>query len=421
MKKKILNVKLVLLCLFTILVSFQSIAGNYDSLILSHNPIGYWLLIKGYQSDASGHGMTGSYKGSGRGDASLPNGETASVFNGIDNYFEIPDNNYLEVTRTGILTIEAWMRPDVEDFPHTEGDGYVHWMGKGTTNNQLWVARMYNKSNASRPQRISGYCFNLSGGLGTGSYFQDIIPTGTWIHYVLVINTVNTSTGYPTGYTKIYRDGVQRDMDRLDDYNIVPGNGTAPMRIATRDLASFFKGAIGKVAIYDYELTSSQISAHNSTMRNATALSIQFESVTAQYANEKLNVNWQTFNETNVDHFGVQVSNDGINFKTINVVESKSKKTNSSSVRLAYGTVLSLKTSAALLLMAPFWGFSRTKRSKKQYIMAGLFFLLYSFLACSKQSTDRTIKSDQEKFVRVVSVDKSGRETISKIVPVLYN
>lgn len=240
---------------------------TYDQTVAANSPIGYWMLIKGYTSDASGNGMTGAYFGGGRGEAILPNGETASIFNGFDNYFQVPDNNYLEVTRTGILTIEAWFRPDTLNFAHTEGDGYVHWMGKGTSSNQLWTARIYNQSSADRPNRISGYCFNLSGGLGAGSYFQDAVTAGAWIHYVLVINTVNTSSTYTTGYVKLYKNGVLRDQDALSGYSIVPGNGSAPLRIATRDFASYFKGAIGKVAIYDYELTAAQLLAHNNNMR----------------------------------------------------------------------------------------------------------------------------------------------------------
>lgn len=93
----------------------------------------------------------------------------------------------------------------------------------------------------NRPQRISGYAFNLSGGLGAGTYFQDEIPVGTWLHYVLVINTKNTSSDFPTGYTTIYRDGKKRQQRNLVDYNIIPENGNAPIRIATRDMGSFLK------------------------------------------------------------------------------------------------------------------------------------------------------------------------------------
>jgi hypothetical protein len=238
--------------------------SSYDKLILSHKPKGYWMLVKGYESDASGHGMKGTYHGSGRGLSVLPNGETASVFNGTDNYFEIPNSTYQQVTTTGVLTIEAWMQPYVLNFPVWEKEHYVHWMGKGEPpDNYLWVARMYNQSGNDRPNRISGYCFNLSGGIGVGSYFNDKnIAVKNWINYALIINTKK-------GYIKIYENGERKDIDKLHtkDINIKPENCTAPVRIATRNLTSFFKGAIGKVAIYDRELTDAELLAHEIKMR----------------------------------------------------------------------------------------------------------------------------------------------------------
>ncbi|MFS0725066.1 LamG-like jellyroll fold domain-containing protein [Paenibacillus sp. 1P07SE] len=241
-------------------------ASAYDDAVLADNPVGYWTLGPGGGGDQSGSGMNGSFTG-GPGGTTMPNGDAATVFNGSSQYFTIPDHNLLEVTRTGILTIEAWMRPDTLEFVNDEGSGYVHWMGKGTAGQHSWVARMYNYTNSeNRPNRISGYAFNLSGGLGAGSYFQDAVTAGEWIHYTLVINTVNTSTAYPTGYTKLYKNGVLRDQDSLLGYSIVPGNGTAPMRVGTRDLNSFFKGAIGKVAVYDYELSDGQLTVHYDAM-----------------------------------------------------------------------------------------------------------------------------------------------------------
>ncbi|MFA9289356.1 MAG: hypothetical protein ACEQSA_05785, partial [Weeksellaceae bacterium] len=47
---------------------------------------------------------------------------------------------------------------------------------------------------------------------------------------------------------------------------IVPVNGNSPFRIGTRDFNSFFKGAIGKVAIYNYELSPYQILEHYQKM-----------------------------------------------------------------------------------------------------------------------------------------------------------
>jgi hypothetical protein len=47
---------------------------------------------------------------------------------------------------------------------------------------------------------------------------------------------------------------------------VFPANGTAPFRVGTRDLASYFKGAIGKVAIYLHELTPERIATHYEAM-----------------------------------------------------------------------------------------------------------------------------------------------------------
>jgi hypothetical protein len=153
------------------------------------------------------------------------------------------------------------MRPDVLEFPKQEGTGYVHWMGKGGTGQQEYAARIYSLTN-KRPNRISGYAFNLAGGLGSGSYVEEPVKVGEWIHYVLVINTNMTSASYPTGYTALYKDGVLKDKKPLKQFNVVPQAGAALFRVGTRDGASFFKGAIGKVAVYDYELPPEKILAH---------------------------------------------------------------------------------------------------------------------------------------------------------------
>lgn len=245
---------------------------SYDQIIMEDQPVGYWALDTNFPVDQTGNGHDGAFSGSPV-HTTLPNGDAAVAFNGIDQYYTIPDHDDLELTTNGVLTIEAWMRPDTLEFTNQQSSGYVHWMGKGEPGEHSWAARMYSYTNIeNRPNRISGYSFNLAGGLGAGSYFQDPVTAGEWIHYTLVINTVAVSDQYPTGYTKIYKNGVLRDQDVLAGYNIIPGNGTAPIRIGTRDFGSFFEGAIGKVAIYDYELTAEQLSRHYSYMIDGIAV-----------------------------------------------------------------------------------------------------------------------------------------------------
>lgn len=176
------------------------------------------------------------------------------VFDGATGYVEIPDADVFSESTSGALSVEAWLRPDSLSMPNPEGSGYVHWMGKGISGQHEWVSRMYQQGNSEmRENRISFYSFNLSGGLGAGSYFQDPVSPGQWIHYVGTFDATRTY---------IYRNGVPHDPDLLSDYSITPQNGTAPVRIGTRDMNSFFQGSIARVAIYSSRLSDAQVAAH---------------------------------------------------------------------------------------------------------------------------------------------------------------
>jgi len=59
---------------------------------------------------------------------------------------------------------------------------------------------------------------------------------------------------------------TKKDQDPLAAYHIVPTAGGAPFRVGTRDFGSFFKGAVGKIAIYNYELSAGQVEAHARAM-----------------------------------------------------------------------------------------------------------------------------------------------------------
>jgi hypothetical protein len=197
----------------------------------------------------------------------LPNGDPALRFNGRGQYARFASRKAFEITTTGALTVEYWMRPDALQFRDTEGSGYVYVLGKGGAGKHEWYGRMYSKSNAeSRPNRISGYAFNPRGGLGAGSYFQDPVRAGRWMLVTLVVNRRARSARFPTGYVKIYKNGVLRDQDSLKGYDIVPRSGSAPLRLGTGYLNSFFQGAVGDVAFYQRELVGSRIRAHYRAM-----------------------------------------------------------------------------------------------------------------------------------------------------------
>jgi hypothetical protein len=68
----------------------------------------------------------------------------------------------------------------------------------------------------------------------------------------------------PAAGVHIYKNGVQRlgppsPGTLYSHFKIAPRHGSAPVRIGTRDLASFLRGAIDEVAIYPRVLTSDEI------------------------------------------------------------------------------------------------------------------------------------------------------------------
>jgi hypothetical protein len=246
--------------------------ASYDATVLADKPSAYWTMgtpRSATEKDRTDHGHTGTYFGR-PAVTKLPNGDIAADFDGKTEYLQVKDAAALSTATKGVLTLEAWMRPDALTFP-VEGDKmrYMHWMGKGESNNHEYAARFYSLTdNTKRRNRISGYQFNIDGGKGAGSYFQDKIHAGTWIHYVLVINANARSNDYPNGYVRIYRDGTRRDTTKLEYHGtvIVPKRGKAPFRVGTRDLGTFFEGAIGKVAIYGKELSETHIKKHYEVM-----------------------------------------------------------------------------------------------------------------------------------------------------------
>jgi hypothetical protein len=245
--------------------------SDYDRDVLSELPIMYLpaFSMATLTKDESGKSHTTLIRGTGLATERLPNGDLAPRFNGVDQSIEVEDADDLSIANTGRLTMEAWWKPAVLEFPKTEATGYVHALGKGVVGQQEYVFRMYSLTTSdmpTRPNRLSAYAFNLTGGSGSGSYFQDPVDLNQWVHVVATFNTVDTSATFPTGFVRLYKNGVLRDTTSLGQFSVVPQNGSAPLRIGTRDFVSFFAGALGKVAIYSTELNITSIAAHHARM-----------------------------------------------------------------------------------------------------------------------------------------------------------
>ena len=156
------------------------------------------------------------------------------------------------------------MRPDVLNFAKFESTGYVHWIGKGEgtgeTGHQEWTLRMYNRDNTldvpPRPNRISFYLFNPEGGLGVGSFVPGPVSPGAWIHVVGVADGSRTFFYHNGARTRCdtYRGSSQGGCPihfsdppaNTVQLVINPQSGCSPLRLGTRDFASFFQGGLSR-------------------------------------------------------------------------------------------------------------------------------------------------------------------------------
>lgn len=261
----------------------------YNGTVLADDPVAFWGMTAAgsTETDLSGNGRTGSYVNGTPTTSTMPNGDAVVVFNGSNQYLTVASNASLSIPTTHSLTWEAWIRPDTLDFPHNL-NGYVDFMGKCEQYSPTceWEARMYDNSldiTADRCNRLSAYAFNPTADKGAGAFWQQATPAcsllvrGNWYHVVGEYTTLSQpadclNTGTYPGSIDIWVNGIKWDQavhgqtGCMSQYQIIPTANGSSFRIGTMAGDSWFEGAIGKVAIYNYLLTPSQISAHYQAM-----------------------------------------------------------------------------------------------------------------------------------------------------------
>jgi hypothetical protein len=259
-------------------------SSAYDQTILADGPVAYWAMNKrsGTEPDLTGNNHTGTYHSGTAAAATMPNGDQVADFNGSSQYVSVPSSAAFSIPTTGNLTWEAWIRPDVLQFPN-DSNGYVDWMGKCQDYSPSceWEARMYSTTNSeNRCNRMSAYVFNPSAGLGSAADWQPVcglIQAGSWYHIVGEYTTstqpsdCQNASSYP-GMIDIWVNGVKWSHSNhgqtgcMSQYNVRPAANNSPLNIGTMAMDAWFPGAIGKVAIYDKLLSAAQVTAHYRAM-----------------------------------------------------------------------------------------------------------------------------------------------------------
>lgn len=194
---------------------------------------------------------------------------TSVIFNGVNQYINVPDNDAFSFTTNGGLTISFLVHFNTLEFSHAEisVDGpYVEYVGKGlygSGNEFEYVFRVYSKSSALRSNRCSFYIFNEHAGTGVGSYFQDTLYVGQWIRITGALDATNTY---------IYRDGTLRDTDNYASFPIVPVNTTSPFRIGTVTTDSFIEAEIKDLLVYNRKLSDAEVAGLDTPSRTSSGL-----------------------------------------------------------------------------------------------------------------------------------------------------
>ncbi len=242
----------------------QAAIGNspYSSYVLSLKPVGYWRLGETKAPTAfdwSGRQNDGTYHGSpafGQPGA-IPNDANTAI--GLDgrSYVEIPSQRDYSIGASG-LTVQAWLRPDLLDFPCAPRTEYIHWLGKGDAGSFEWGFRFY-KKDSSRPNRISAYAWNAAGREGAGAYFEEPITPGKWIDVVAVYQPPGNNSGVAIYRNGVLKNGPPKPPTLYRSYRVTPRAGGAPVRLGCRDLTSYLRGGLDEVAIYPRCLTAAEI------------------------------------------------------------------------------------------------------------------------------------------------------------------
>jgi hypothetical protein len=261
----------------------------YDQIILSDLPAAFWdVNPRGLtEPDLTGKGNTGSYKTYQSQTVlpavtTLPSGDHAADFNGSNQYLAVPSNTSFSIPTTKTLTWEAWIRPDVIEFPNQNADHYVSFLGKcdapGSSPTCEWEARMYSATTpqTGRCDRMSAYAFNPVGHEGSGADWQPVcglIQPRQWIHVVAEYTTLSQPANCPDAATypgsiDIWVNGVKWNQavhaptGCMSQYQVIPMANSSQLNIGTMAYDVWFKGAVGKVAIYNYKLSQAQITNH---------------------------------------------------------------------------------------------------------------------------------------------------------------
>lgn len=153
-----------------------------------------------------------------------------------------------------------------------------------------------------------------------------------------------------------------------------------------------------------------------------SVLPVHFGSFSAVLYNNQLAVNFSTLSETNNDHFNLQASENGADFKTIATIRSKNINGNANGPTEYYLTLdiagkISFALAALALLALGTLGFTR----KTRIILCAAFILGAASMlikSCQKKEDAVSAAGRLKTYLRIQQVDKNGHSEYSKVITI---
>lgn len=218
----------------------------YTGTVLNDNPIGYWRLGEPSGTtayDASGNGYHGTYNGGftlAQAGPIVSDNNTSTLFNGTTGNVSIPSS--FSMTNFANFSVECWVKLTSATFAQSP-----RLVANSHSDVDFHGFELYFLNNAASINFVAG-----NGGSSANANWVNAFAAGTWYH---IVGTFNSST------LTVYVNGVSRATASLSG-NINTPNSNLALAYADTYNGDFLPGNLDEVAVYNYALTSTQVTNH---------------------------------------------------------------------------------------------------------------------------------------------------------------
>ena len=169
-----------------------------------------------------------------------PQFSPAPIFDGVDDYVEVPDSDSLDITSE--ITVSAWVNWNNITFFGPKGRIVAKWDSFDT-----WILELADDGNYK-------FWIDTNGGIENAATATGV-ETGVWHH---IVGTYNNSA------MKIYIDGNLENMSIHSSSGDITVNNHAIFIGVSENLKYYINGIIGEVCIYKAALAPAEV-MHNYT------------------------------------------------------------------------------------------------------------------------------------------------------------